>query len=349
MNETQLNLFCEPTELVEQAIHLLTTNAPSHSHAEEFTRQLSARLVSLRPGSVVFAALPSAANDDLIFESLRESLEIAHKSGCGTGGPSLASVTMHPTPNRKAQDRMLYRAYRDESRLENAGQFSLGFDWRMSSPTALNAISTMLSAREKKHYYVLKRAHLLQRPGASFHEGVESVRTVIHIAQESRRTQIVMGNALPLMRWLTDPEIASAVHVCALQPYGLVDPQDLSSFRGILCAYDSVAPWAEPAPLASRIREVHQVVSGCPYRLHKWVLDALLDAKANGARELTWQRFVEFAPLRQEQDTAKEERTAMLTLRPRIEIAQTERKVDKKQFEPSRKRPDVGFSETATG
>lgn len=349
MNETQLNLFCEPTELVEQAINLLTTNAPSHDHAEEFTRQLSARLVSLRPGSVIFAALPSAANDDLICESLRESLELAHKSGCGAGGASLVSVAMHPTANRKAQDRMFYRAYRDESRLENVGQFSLGFDWRMSSPTPLNAIATMLTARDKKHYYVLKRAHLLQRPGASFHEGVEAVRTVIHIAQESRRTQIVLGNALPLMRWLAEPEIASAVHVCALQPYGLVDAHEVAMFRGILGAYDSVAPWAEPAPLTSRIREVHQVVSGCPYRLHKWVLDALLDAKANGARELTWQRFSEFAPLHQEQATAKDERTEMLRLRPHIEVAQVERKVDKKQFEPSRKRPDVGFAETATG
>jgi hypothetical protein len=156
---------------------------------------------------------------------------------------------------------------------------------------------------------------------------------------------VLLGNVSVICRWLKVPEIADAVSLCPLRPYDLTDETDLMSFQQLLGTYDGIIPWHGAAPLVEHTHAINSAVSGCPVRLRKWVMDALIAAKARGRAELDWKFIESFAPLAQERKTAAADFTSIRDLRgplPKAPASSAE-KPDKKRFQRSLERNEVGF------
>lgn len=352
-SEIQLVLFRDAPEAISEAITKLKSSMVMLPNFQEFILQLGTKITSLPRGSVILAGVPLAVDEAELCSALRTHLKQAHGNGIGPGQKALASFAVQPTPNRKSQERMLYQGYSTKTENEAAPDFllRLDYDGRPAGASTVRAITSVVSSRESTEFYVLTRAHFLQRAGAPFAEVVETLRTVIHIAQETRRTQVLIGSLPTITNWLQSPEIAESTAHCVLRPYSIENDSERANFLGVLAAYDSAIPWEHEAMLGKNAAAVHDAIAGCPYRLQKWILEALLSAQANGDAAVTWMHFKNCAPLLLARKNAGDELTKTSTLRVALSAenrTHTERSAPKNQFKPSRKRPEVGFDDGPT-
>jgi hypothetical protein len=157
----------------------------------------------------------------------------------------------------------------------------------------------------------------------------------------------LLGSYGVLFRWLSIPEIVESVSVCVLKPYDIEDATEGKVFRGLLNTYDNLLPWDGKAQLLANADNVHFAVSGCPFRLRKWLLDSLILAKARGLGGLSGKLLEDTAPLDAEQRAAWKDFQRVRKLRQPFQKSVPETVVSegkKKRFPRSLKRPDVGFA-----
>lgn len=151
----------------------------------------------------------------------------------------------------------------------------------------------------------------------------------------------MVGNVTTLCRWLGFPEIADSVSLCPLEPYDISVDNERAVFLSLLKSYEQVMPWIGQAPLIDKIEQINSAVSGCPVRLRKWMISALVAAKAEGASAVNWSHVTQTAPLTSERQAAAKDLTSLkLIRRPLAKVAPD---TDKKpNFTRSLERDDVG-------
>jgi hypothetical protein len=352
MIESQMLLFNDAPERVTEAIKTLNDSTVLLPNYEDFVRQLGTKLTTLAPGTVILGAVPNAAAIDEVSALLRTHLNQAQACGFGMGGDALATLSVPLAVNVKAQQRALLATYNNGPRFSDvrrgtAEQLVLETELGPGPVSPFHVTAALVSHRASTSYYLLQNAHHLQRPGASLMEGAEQLRLIVRLAAESKRTQVLLGSYGVLFRWLSIPEIVESVSACVLKPYDMGDTGEEKIFRGLLNTYDKLLPWDGKAQLLANADNVHFAVSGCPFRLRKWLLDSLILAKARGLAGLSGKLLGDTGPLDAEQRAAWKDFQCVRKLRQPFQQSvpkPVESEGKKKRFPRSLKRPDVGFA-----
>lgn len=354
MNETQLLLFKDAPEAVDSAIHTLTAYTPTLPNHLTFAQQLGTQLLTLPPGSVILAAVPMAAATGDLCVLLQQYLDEAQSRGVGPGSGGLAILSVPTAPSPKRLEESLLDRYRDAPALSSVRRVSpamtdLVLHSDIIQRDRFQVTSSLVAHRVSTHYYLLHNAHFLQRSRGGVVESADHVRWIIRMAEESRRTQVLLGNASVVCKWLATPEIADATVSCPLMPYDISDKGDRGSFESLLATYQQAIPWAETPRLVEKLDVINWAVSGCPVRLQKWMLRALMSAKAQGRAALDWEFVSEHSPLPAEQRAAADDFIRLRALKSVLPAtapaeSRTEKKSKRKPFSPPLTRPRAGFA-----
>jgi hypothetical protein len=294
---TQLTLFQEPNAALVGAINKLANahlDAPSYT---KFINELAALMVTQRPGSVILAAVPNGFATRNICESIQDYFDAAKKHPTASSEIEIATLEIPHTQNIRAQHKQLANIYSSLSFLSHSRrpQFELDFPEGFSRPDPLQQICGTIKSRFISHYLV-RNAHYLSPSGSPVCSGVNQLRFFAQLAAQSEKTHVLFTNASKVCDWLSDAEIASEFSVSWLRPYIKKNKNSFWEFQGILKSYDSILPRDPDFKLLKHADDVIEVVSGCPYRLNKWLIAALTLAQSTGAASLNWQDLCNTQP-----------------------------------------------------
>jgi hypothetical protein len=304
MSEIQLTLFQDADARIDAAINKVSNSSLLLPHHATCARHLGAQITSLPPGSTILVPAPGVSAPQELFKLTCTYLDEAQRRGVGSGSGALAPLTVRSEQNAKLMRHSLLNTYRAEPNFSQVRRVSPQADLCLYSEPAFrdpfSVVTTLVSQRVSTHYYMLLNAHVLERTTGSRLEAVEHVRLITQLGAESRRTQILVGNVTTLCRWLEFPEVADAVLLSPLEPYDITDAEERKTFQRLLATYDAELPWQATPPMLDHSEGINSAVSGCPVRLRKWVVAALVYAKSEGASALTWKHMKKTAPLTSE-------------------------------------------------
>lgn len=307
---TQLTLFHEPNAALVVAINKLANahlDAPCYT---KFINELAVLMVTQRPGSVILAAVPNEFATRNICESIHDYFDAAKKHPTTIPEIEIATLEIPHAQNIRAQHKQLANIYSSLSFLSHRSrpQFELDFPEAFSRPDPLQQICGTIKSRFISHYLV-RNAHYLSPSGSPVCNGVNQLRFIAQLAAQSEKTHVLFTNASKVCDWLSDAEIAAEFPVSWLRPYIKKDKNSFWEFKGILNSYDTILPLHPDFKLLKRADELIEVVSGCPYRLNKWIIAALTLAQSTGAVTIDWSDLCKTQPTLLERNHASLEAT----------------------------------------
>ncbi len=311
MNPTQLSLFGDYTDDLDVALRAVSNQGVKHAHYQSFVREVISKTLGHRMGNLILCAAPAGILADELIESVRTGLEKEYESLTGTSFPGLSIINMPSSCRRKPGAYSILESY--QTSVETPGivhrrppQFQLEMDSAILIQNQFATISGLIQRRPSA-VYVFKNAHLLRSHDSGDEKAIDALQTIAEIANNSKRTHILIGRTNVVLDWLKIGTIASATSPCLLPPYDPDIAVDRANFAAILKAYDNSLPWESGQSLIQHVDEINHVVWGCPDRLRKWIVQALCKARADRERVLTWKRMVSTRLLPAETDEAEAE------------------------------------------
>jgi hypothetical protein len=295
---------------IDFALDRIRGAALPHANHTTFVREVAAKTLGNRHGSIILCAAPADVSCDELIREIEDELTAQSEAMTGNPFPGLSVVSVPSRLRRNRGASSLLEAYHHISgdnllQHRRPPEFQLEFT-PLCHRSPFHETSSMLRTRASA-VYVWKNAHWLQPAGAPVDDAVDALATLAEIAEHSRRTHILIGDTATVLQWLKCAEIARHVCPCCLAPYDLVNEADAAGFTAVLDAYDSILPWDDGCCLADHLEAIDGIVHGCPHRLRKWLIQALCKTRAEREHSLSWSRFWSSRLLPCERTEAKRE------------------------------------------
>jgi hypothetical protein len=291
---TQLPLFENFSDTMDAALETVTNVALPDFNYGTFVREVAARTLGQRRGSVILCAAPAGIDCDELVVSLEMEIEARHQEQTGTPFEGIHIVDTPCSYRRKPGAASILETYHHAAETPGLShsrppEYQLNFGEAFVLPNQFQRISSLLHRRPSQ-VYIFKNIHLLQSANGSVGNACDALMTLVEMAAQSKRTHVLIGHSRVVLEWLRNSDIARAVSPCILAPYDLRHKPDCANFLEVIRAYDQILPWADGESLEQHITEVDKVVSGSPSRLRKWLGQALCKAKAERDLHLSWNR-----------------------------------------------------------
>lgn len=309
METHQLTFFSDGAEKLDAGIQRLQKAKFRSERFKSFVNSLAAQMQASPAGSLVIAATPSALATEHTVDELRKLAEATKQRGYGRGMQALACVVLPHASSARATTRQLPGAYSQvAAKLGHihSPQFALQFGEEFTPPDPLQRICGLIR-NQAADYYLVTNGQCLAPAGATSAELIDQMRFFIQLSRQSAKTHVLFMGPLTASELISHPELAGEVVAKFLRPYHAKDRGAFVEFSAILNGYDANMPRAKGFALSDHAVEIMTIVGGCGYRLNRWVLKTLAEARASGADAVNWSDFRLHAPSLHEQEQAKKE------------------------------------------
>jgi len=296
---------------IDAALAKVRSLTPPHNHYECLVRELAAKALGHRRGTVILCAAPSDMTCAEIIEGVTTEMKSRYSASHGRPFPGVRIIDTPTGLRRGVGAGLLLDSYHNP--IEQPGtthRFELLPGDAFLSRDPFHQVSSLIRHTAPAVCFV-RNIHALQTSRHGIDGAIDAVTTYVEIAERASCTHILIGHTSVVLEWLKRPEVALAVSSCVLAPYNLRDETDRANFLEVLRAYDRALPWQGDS-LEAHIDEIDEVVSGSPSRLRAWLVEALCYANAERADHLDWDQMVKKQPLSGSRMAASTERSRAL-------------------------------------